>query len=163
MPNSLFTLAVILLTALLFAPPITLTYLDEIRTRFWETRFGQLFLPKPERDSIEQVTILDLMAAALNTGMAIPAALRAVEVSLGSPHRNRKNKHDSGYGRNKLGYNVQNKSQPNIRISRIQNLPTQAARVRKNRVPSRDLNQVAASLLMGASWSEAWEGVSKRI
>ncbi|MDR6939481.1 type II secretion system F family protein [Arcanobacterium hippocoleae] len=149
MLEQLFISLVAIFAALAYAPPIALTYFHAFRAWFFRTRFGKLFLPKSERSAIEQVTIVDLTAAALNTGMAIPAALRAVEMSLGAPHNSLSEQQNA--------QNNRFRQTP----SRLGNKRSRSA-LRLQNKQERTLDQVAKSLLMGATWAEAWEGVSKK-
>lgn len=150
MTTFFFFFTTILLTSALFAPPIVFIRIENIRATFLKSKLRHLFFHSSERDSVQQVTILDLAAAALNTGMAIPAALQAVEQSLGPVSD------DSGSFQNP-SRSIKN-SRQNGRFARIVHKKETSSRI----LAERTLAEVAASLLMGAPWDEAWEKVAKK-
>lgn len=155
--NQLFVLFVALLAAALFAPPIALKRVARCGNWLMRTRFGRFFASKRERDAIEQVTILDLTAAALNSGMAIPAALRAVELSLGPAAESRLRSSEKQNGIDAVGILP-------FRQNGARRNKTNASKKKSQKLDPADrgLDQVAASLLMGATWDEAWEGAAKQ-
>ena len=156
--NQFFVVLSGLLAAALFAPPVAANRLAQFGVWLKNTRFGRIFAAKRERDAIEQVIVLDLMAAALNSGMAIPAALRAVEMSLGSARQDRVEQ---------VGSFADSSSARTAGVARLtrnhaRNANGNWRRKMRNSDNLRGLDQVAASLLMGATWDEAWEGVAKK-
>lgn len=155
--NQLFVVLAGLLAAALFAPPVAANRLAQLGVWLKNTRFARVFTGRCERDAIEQIIVLDLMAAALNSGMAIPAALRAVELSLDATRQG------GAREANNFAHGSNVGSAKGIRLT--QNHSQKAHGKRHGRLSHADnhrgLDQVAASLLMGATWDEAWEGAAK--
>ncbi|TBW23931.1 hypothetical protein EZJ44_01875 [Arcanobacterium bovis] len=94
---------------------------------------------------VDQAIILDLAAAALNAGISIPRTLEALHVALGGD--------DAHQSRGRFLTSLQG-------IFRFG--PARGSRFGHAAPKPRSLQEVANSLLMGATWEESWQDVHPR-